>query len=456
MANTATMYGGGISFERNAFLFQATIADNETETGSGGGMSLLTNADVRVHDSTIAGNSSSADGGGIFATNPSGFLTFLLRQSTVSQNQAQGNGGGIHVGDANIPNVDIMFSTIALNSISAAAGSGAGIYSVPADEPTFSHTIVAQNVAAGKTPSDLVGDVRASRSLIEALIGSATGSNNIFERNPYLGPLADNGGPTQTHALLFGSPAIDSGTPNNLGLPEFDQRGSGFDRIQGQRIDRGAFESSPDVVDQGDFNEDGEFGCADIDELMGAVAAGSNDPIYDLNQDGQLDIRDVAQWLAGAGAANLPSGNPYLFGDANLDGVVDGFDLLIWNQNKFSPLPVVFGWCDGNFNGDAVVDELDFMIWNANKFQSSLVVLRDGPGATGPLADDITPGTAGITTVQLTVHPPAPELGLARYRRPDLVAHPPHRESNAPQILANATVDFLMGEESSIFLPRTG
>jgi hypothetical protein len=57
-----------------------------------------------------------------------------------------------------------------------------------------------------------------------------------------LGPLADNGGPTLTHALLPGSPALDAGDPNPVDPPEWDQRGPGSPRIVHGRIDIGAFE----------------------------------------------------------------------------------------------------------------------------------------------------------------------------------------------------------------------
>jgi hypothetical protein len=57
-----------------------------------------------------------------------------------------------------------------------------------------------------------------------------------------LGPLADNGGPTWTHALLTGSPAIGAGDPNFTSPPDFDQRGPGFPRVVSGRIDIGAFE----------------------------------------------------------------------------------------------------------------------------------------------------------------------------------------------------------------------
>jgi hypothetical protein len=72
--------------------------------------------------------------------------------------------------------------------------------------------------------------------------GSGYAPTDILDVDPLLGPLADNGGPTLTHALLPGSPAIDAGDPNPADPPEWDQRGPGFPRIANGRIDIGAFE----------------------------------------------------------------------------------------------------------------------------------------------------------------------------------------------------------------------
>lgn len=63
-----------------------------------------------------------------------------------------------------------------------------------------------------------------------------------------LGPLTDNGGPTPTHAVGFGSAAVDGGTMPNLGVFTFDQRGTGFPRLAGSAVDVGAFESDPDRI----------------------------------------------------------------------------------------------------------------------------------------------------------------------------------------------------------------
>ncbi len=118
----------------------------------------------------------------------------------------------------------------------------------------------------------------------------------------------------------------------------------------------------------GDFNQDGTFGCADVDALVQAIVAGNNDGAFDLTGDGLVNTNDLNQWLAEAGAANNPSGGAYLIGDANLDGSVDVSDFNIWNGNKFSDTPQ---WCAGDFNADGSIDVSDFNTWNSNKFQMS-------------------------------------------------------------------------------------
>ena len=89
---------------------------------------------------------------------------------------------------------------------------------------------------------------------------------------------------------------------------------------------------------------------------------------YDLNGDGMVDVQDVDEWRAQAGAMNLLSGNPYLVGDANLDGTVDGQDFINWNSNKFTNTGT---WSQGDFNVDGVTDGQDFVAWNSNKFTSA-------------------------------------------------------------------------------------
>ncbi len=102
---------------------------------------------------------------------------------------------------------------------------------------TMRNTIVAQNAVR-----DLVGQFASSG---HNLIGDTTEAGgfdetDILNVDPLLGPLADNGGPTMTMALLPGSPAIDAG--DNTDAPDFDQRGPGFPRIVNGTINIGAFE----------------------------------------------------------------------------------------------------------------------------------------------------------------------------------------------------------------------
>ena len=129
------------------------------------------------------------------------------------------------------------------------------------------------------------------------------------------------------------------------------------------------------TVASGDFNNDGQFDCDDIDALVAEIAGGGSDLLFDLTGDGSVDLLDRDAWLAVAATANgLPSA--YLIGDANLDGFVDGLDFIVWNDNKFTNVPA---WCAGDFNADGFVDGLDFILWNENKFQSSAAARASAP-----------------------------------------------------------------------------
>ena len=127
----------------------------------------------------------------------------------------------------------------------------------------------------------------------------------------------------------------------------------------------------------GDFNNDGFWNCDDINALSTAIASGSTDLSFDMNGDGLINAADITDagngWLA-VGGANNPAqtgGNPFINGDANLSGAVDGSDFGIWNTNKFSNTSA---WCSGDFNASGGVDGSDFGVWNGNKFTSSASV----------------------------------------------------------------------------------
>ena len=123
-----------------------------------------------------------------------------------------------------------------------------------------------------------------------------------------------------------------------------------------------------DLSVSGDFDNNGDYDCTDIDALVAEIVAGTNNLAFDMNVDNLVDAADLDAWLTEAGAAEIPSGHPYLVGDANLDTVVDGSDFNIWNSNKFTNATT---WCRGNFNADGSVDGSDFNLWNMHKFTSA-------------------------------------------------------------------------------------
>ncbi len=128
------------------------------------------------------------------------------------------------------------------------------------------------------------------------------------------------------------------------------------------------------VTDMCDFDDDGNCNVGDLNLMLGegpisagvAVTPGVNDE-YDMNGDMLIDLDDRDEWLMQAALFN-GFNSAYKLGDANLDGVVDGQDFLMWNNSKFSSS---LDWSDGNFNGDDTIDGTDFLAWNANKFTSS-------------------------------------------------------------------------------------
>ena len=112
-----------------------------------------------------------------------------------------------------------------------------------------------------------------------------------------------------------------------------------------------------------DFNGDRQLDCGDVDALAAAIVDGNNLPLFDLTADDVVDHADLDVWLSLTGLENLPSGQPYFVGDANLDGAIDAKDLNVigmhWRQSAV-------GWCDADFNSDGQVDSQDLNLLAAN------------------------------------------------------------------------------------------
>jgi hypothetical protein len=236
--NFAGSFGGAIAIDSGALTATNCSFSGNTSAMSGGGIGTSPDGAMTVTDSTFCDNSAWRDGGGI---DNGGYASTLIND-TLSGNSAP-CGGAI---EADGP-LTVINSTISGNS---AQSYGGGIF--------INGSLVMQNaIAAGNSAgsgADLflsAGAVAANYTLIgnTADSGISGGTGNVLDPSYVgLGPLADNGGPTQTMALLPGSPAIDAGDDSVLGPPlalATDQRG--MPRRSGAHVDIGAYEAQSTV-----------------------------------------------------------------------------------------------------------------------------------------------------------------------------------------------------------------
>jgi len=198
--NIAGNTAGGIGVDGTLLITNTRFIANQAQNGDGGAIAFSTGT-LSIINSTLSGNSASGNGGGVYSTG-----TLTVTNNTLSGNSATG-GGGINTGGT-------------LN---------------------LANTIIANSPSGGDCNGTVTAD---ANNLIEDTGSNACdltdGTNsNIIGVDPLLGTLTDNGGDTQTHALLPNSPAIDAGEAT--ACPADDQRG--VTRPQGAACDIGAFES---------------------------------------------------------------------------------------------------------------------------------------------------------------------------------------------------------------------
>jgi hypothetical protein len=205
--------------------------------GKGGGMYISAGSAVTLNYVAVSGNAAQAGsvgggggGGGIYNDG-----VLKVRNSTISGNSASTAAGIYNVGTMSLNN-----STIAANLAGLAASGIMGPNSKGAC--TARNNIIAGNIASG-SPDDVWGNLGSmGHNLIGSTIsGTGYAPSDLLNVDPKLGPLQNNGGPTLTHALLPGSPAIDAG--DNNWAPKWDQRGPDFPRIVNGVIDIGSFEA---------------------------------------------------------------------------------------------------------------------------------------------------------------------------------------------------------------------
>lgn len=234
--------GGGIFVGGSATIGDSTISGNHALHGALAG-GVYVRGTLSMDHSTIAGNDA-GDVGGVFVAGNSG-AEVSVSESTISGNVGDRFGGVLAL---QLP-LNLYGSTVAANS-ARTGNSGSGGIALGVDG-VFVSSIVAANTAAGH-PADLARANAATSPVVTGhanLITAASISvpTDTIALDPMLAPLADNGGPTPTMALLPGSPAIDHG---DWLIAKYDQREDGYARVVGANADIGAFEygAHPDLI----------------------------------------------------------------------------------------------------------------------------------------------------------------------------------------------------------------
>lgn len=278
--NTATNHGGAINTATPVAMTDCLVQGN-TAGLDGGGMHGFNSGGFALDRVTVAANTAGREGGGIYAFSAA---TTILN-STISGNAAGTEGGGLRMWSG--ANSAITNATVHANT-AGTPGGGGGVR-VQSGAIALSNTIV-----SGSVGGDVVGPIAdAGHNLVQD--GSGLSAPTSKSGDPLLAPLADNGGLTPTHHLIFGSPAIHAGDCAG-GTLTTDQRGVA--RPQDPfGCDIGAYESPPCPPD---LNGDVQLNFFDVQQLIAWFVAG--DPRADFTGNGTLDFFDIQAYLAALAA----------------------------------------------------------------------------------------------------------------------------------------------------------
>jgi parallel beta-helix repeat protein len=304
---------GGIEGGGFMTIEDSTISGNWASEGggifySGGGPGLTM---VRIERSTISGNTAGRHGGGIYTWTAG---TIIISNSTISGNTAGEAGGGIY---ALYGDIQVVNSTIADH----AAPEGSALYNTPFNEGVGGITLHNSLIAGGGSQAPCLGLIQSAGHNATDADGCALDApTDILAQDLHIGPLADNGGPTPTHALLPGSPAIDAGS--SADCPATDQRGQprpANGNGDGLAVcDIGAYEHFQ--PHHGDANCDG--GVNSVDALyvlrwtagMGPPVPLACEPLADADCNGAINAVDALSVLRYVATlpVNTPPGCPAL------------------------------------------------------------------------------------------------------------------------------------------------
>jgi hypothetical protein len=367
----STISGNFVGIETS--FASVSIANSTISGNSGFGGVYAAGGDLSIVNSTISGNlANTGTGGGIYGED---LDDLSIVNSTISGNSAccGGAGGGIYNYNSSLR---ITNSTITGNS----AGSGGGIYN---DQGQFeiSNTILNAG-ASGENIFNSGGTVTSHGYNLSSDDGGGylTGPADQINTDPTLSPLQDNGGPTFTHALLPGSPAIDKG--NSGGVP-IDQRHfyrpidlPGIPNASGgDGSDIGAFEFGSFPL-RGDFNGDG---FTDYLLFNGGTRATAIWYLHDnILTGGGYGPTLPAGWTVAAVADFNGDGNPdyALFNASTRQTAIWYLNNNVYVSSAYGPtLPS--GWqlvAIGDFNGDS---KPDYVLYNAGTHQTAIWYLNN-------------------------------------------------------------------------------
>ncbi len=438
--NIVSAFGGAlyVEFGSTMRLINCAVVNCTSQSAA-----IVSRGNLSMVGCTVSGNTATAAG------NPAGLYlqegTFTAVNCTISGNQctasSSSNAGGIRVqsGSATLQNC-----TITNND---GLGGVAGIRVVGLGSTlTINQCVIANNVNNTGYPDlyngetvisgggNIIGNVSSVAGFVQPTDLTGTGAAPV---NALLGPLADNGGPTQTHMLLDGSPAINiadastipvdaldaDGDGNTTELLSVDQRGVGFARLIGTRVDAGAFEAfafTP-VVANVTINEDTQSGLLTV---LPNAADGSLTTAFKITniQGGTLYLADgttpvtsgtfltLVQGAAGlkfTPSLNLHSTNTPAFGfsaQATVDGADTGLRTSVANLviavTPVNDLPTVVppGIADQRLTmGDSITLPLAgvFADVDGDTLTYTVTINSDNTKATATIA-------AGSSTLQIS------------------------------------------------------
>lgn len=256
--------GGAIGIGRwqniNLAIERVAFVDNDASSDGGGISHARQTSDamsLTIVDSTFSGNRA-ADGIGA-AVHAEELGTGTIRNSTFSDNTSLHSGYWLYGGAVSMVPASglVQNSTFVGNTLQGFGGptthqGGAAMFGSPG--VTVESSVFDDNVGLGRGIVNLEwsgskGTIISSLSEGDILTWTADGGGNLQNAlDAGVGSLADNGGPTLTHSLLDGSPAIDAGS--NPASLTYDQRGAGYNRVVNGVTDMGAYEvqAQPDVI----------------------------------------------------------------------------------------------------------------------------------------------------------------------------------------------------------------